>query len=99
MYEVLTRGEAWLHGQLVGASLKAAAERWDVLLLSEGVALRKDRLYLSHVALLKSPIWEIKIRIQDVKLLQNIRYYIYEEPVVLRTCESCPEPPALFWQR
>lgn len=36
--------------------------------MSEGVGLRKDRLYLSHMALLKSPVWEIKIRIQDMKL-------------------------------
>lgn len=59
---MLTRGEAGLHSQLETAFFYAAVEQWDVLLLSEGVGLRKDCFDLSHVALLKAPVWEIKMR-------------------------------------
>lgn len=51
----LTRDNDGLHGELVAALLNAAVEGWDVFLLSKCVGLRKDGLYLPHVALLKPP--------------------------------------------
>lgn len=59
--QVLTRGEAGFHGELEAAPFKAAAERWDVLLLPKGVGLRKHGFYLGHVAFLKPPVWETKM--------------------------------------
>lgn len=52
---MFTGGDDGLHSELVAALLDAAGEGGDVLLLSEGVGLRKHHLYLANVALLKAP--------------------------------------------
>lgn len=55
MKEYLTRENDRLYGELVDALLTAAVESWNVLLLPKCVGLRKHSLYMSEVALLKSP--------------------------------------------
>ena len=55
MHCVLTGVNVGFHSELVAASLNAAVECWDVLLLSERIGLSKHRLYLTNVALLKLP--------------------------------------------
>lgn len=52
---VLTRENRGLHSELVAALVNAAVKCWDVLFLSKCVSLRKDGLYLTHVALFKPP--------------------------------------------
>lgn len=64
---VLTSVDDGLHGKLVASFLDVGAECGDVLLLSEGVCIRKHCFYLANMTLLKTPDRQTQTNISHCK--------------------------------